>query len=83
MRPILPGEAAFPVSQLPTMPKSEEEVDTVMEQARKAGGIVLKQPEKVFWGGYSGYFADPDGYVWEVAYGPNWQFDGQDMLVID
>ncbi|MCM3087619.1 VOC family protein [Bhargavaea ginsengi] len=63
--------------------KSEEEVDTVMEQARKAGGTVLKQPEKVFWGGYSGYFADPDGYVWEVAYGPNWQFDGQDMLVID
>ncbi|SEJ54756.1 hypothetical protein SAMN04488127_2178 [Bhargavaea ginsengi] len=63
--------------------KSEEEVNTVMEQARNAGGTVLKQPEKVFWGGYSGYFSDPDGYVWEVAYGPDWQFDGQDMLVID
>ena len=63
--------------------KSEEEVNTVMDQARQAGGTVLKEPERVFWGGYSGYFADPDGYVWEVAYGPNWQFDEQDMLVID
>ncbi|MCW1929000.1 VOC family protein [Bhargavaea beijingensis] len=63
--------------------KSEEEVDAVMEQACQAGGKVLKKPERVFWGGYSGYFSDPDGYVWEVAYGPNWQFDEQDMLIID
>ena len=35
-----------------------------------AGGKVLKMPQKVFWGGYSSYFADPDGYLWEVAYNP-------------
>lgn len=63
--------------------KSKEEVDEMMEKARKAGGVVVKSPQRVFWGGYSGYFSDPDGYYWEVAYSENWRFDENDMLIID
>ena len=49
---------------------SEEEVDQVYEFAISKGATPIKKPEQVFWGGYSGYFADPDGYLWEVAYNP-------------
>lgn len=63
--------------------KSEAEVDEFMARARAAGALVAKEPQRVFWGGYSGYFVDPDGHYWEVAYGPDWKFDGQNMLVID
>lgn len=49
---------------------SEKEVDEVFAHAIKVGAKEVKKPEKVFWGGYSGYFADPDGYLWEVAYNP-------------
>lgn len=62
--------------------KSEAEVHEVMELAKKAGAIIAKKPQKVFWGGYSGYFTDPNGYYWEVAYNPNWSFDENDMLVL-
>ena len=41
-----------------------------MQEALNAGGTLVKQPEEVFWGGYSGYFSDPDGYLWELAYNP-------------
>lgn len=50
--------------------RSEAEADAVFAQAIAAGGKPLKKPQKVFWGGYSGYFADPDGHPWEVAYNP-------------
>jgi catechol 2,3-dioxygenase-like lactoylglutathione lyase family enzyme len=50
----------------------DKETDTVFQAAIDAGATVLKQPEKVFWGGYSGYFADPDGHVWEIATNPFW-----------
>lgn len=49
---------------------STEGVDQVFAQAVQAGAKAVKQPVEVFWGGYSGYFADPDGYLWEVAYNP-------------
>jgi catechol 2,3-dioxygenase-like lactoylglutathione lyase family enzyme len=49
---------------------SEAEVDAVMRQAEAAGATVVKLPQKVFWGGYSGYFRDPDGHLWEVAHNP-------------
>ncbi|WP_196599598.1 VOC family protein [Pectinatus frisingensis] len=62
--------------------KSEAEVHEVMELAKKAGAVIAKEPQKVFWGGYSGYFTDPNGYYWEVAYNPNWSFDENDMLVL-
>lgn len=62
--------------------KSEEEVDRFIENAVKHGGTVAKTPQKVFWGGYSGYFKDPDGYYWEVAYSDTWRFDENDMLIL-
>ena len=50
--------------------KSKGEVDQVMAQAKQAGAKIVKQAQDVFWGGYSGYFADPDGHLWEVAWNP-------------
>ena len=49
---------------------SKDEVDAVIEHAVNAGAKLIKQPEEVFWGGYSAYFADPDNHLWEVAYNP-------------
>lgn len=49
---------------------SEAEVDAVMKQAIAAGATQVKQAQQVFWGGYSGYFRDPDGHLWEVAHNP-------------
>jgi uncharacterized glyoxalase superfamily protein PhnB len=62
--------------------KSEAEVHEIIELARKAGATIVKEPQKVFWGGYHAYFADPDGYYWEVAYNPYLSFDENDMLII-
>jgi uncharacterized glyoxalase superfamily protein PhnB len=49
---------------------SEAEVDAVIAQAIAAGATLAKPPQKTFWGGYSGYFKDPDGHLWEVAHNP-------------
>jgi len=49
---------------------SEQEVDQVMAQAASAGAVITKPAQKTDWGGYAGYFADPDGYLWEVAHNP-------------
>lgn len=62
--------------------KSEEEVDAVFAKVEQAGAFIVKPPQKVFWGGYSGYFADPDKHLWEVAYNPYWQFNDQDQVVL-
>jgi uncharacterized protein len=50
--------------------KTKEEVDATVQLAVDSGAKLIKQPQEVFWGGYSGYFADPDGHLWEVAYNP-------------
>lgn len=55
--------------------RSHDEVDEVLELAATAGGTVLKPAGETFWGGYSGYFADPDGHPWEVAWNPAWPID--------
>jgi len=47
-----------------------EEVDAVMAQAKRAGAEIVKPAHDTFWGGYAGYFSDPDGHVWEVAFNP-------------
>ena len=52
--------------------RSSEEADAVIEEARRAGARIAKEPAKTFWGGYSGVFVDPDGHPWEVAHNPNW-----------
>ena len=49
---------------------SKAEVDAVMEQARKAGAAIVKPARDTFWGGYAGYFQDPDGHLWEVVWNP-------------
>ncbi len=54
---------------------TREEVDAVMAQAKKAGATIVKPAGDTFWGGYTGYFQDPDGHVWEVAWNPQWQID--------
>jgi hypothetical protein len=52
---------------------SKKEVDDVMKQAKKAGANITKPAQKTFWGGYAGYFQDPDGHLWEIAYNPAWK----------
>jgi catechol 2,3-dioxygenase-like lactoylglutathione lyase family enzyme len=51
--------------------RSREEVDAVLAQAEAVGAKILKPAEEAFWGGYSGYFSDPDGFAWEVAWNPS------------
>jgi len=51
---------------------SSTEVDAVIEQAQRAGAAIVKPAHDTFWGGYAGYFQDPDGHLWEVAWNPQW-----------
>lgn len=55
--------------------RSEKEVDDLIENLRKQGVQVIKEPQKVFWGGYSSYIADPDGNLWEIAFNPYLKID--------
>jgi len=52
--------------------RSEEEVDAFFARLKDNGATIVKEPQKAFWGGYSGYFSDPDGHTWEIAYNPFW-----------
>jgi predicted lactoylglutathione lyase len=61
---------------------TDAEVDAAYALAIKAGALALKAPEKVFWGGYSGYYADPDGHVWEVAQNPFWNLNADGSLTL-
>lgn len=62
--------------------RSRDDVDAVLAEAEAAGAAILKPAEDTFWGGYAGYFADPDGHVWEVAWNPHWSIaeDGSVIL---
>ena len=59
------------------------EVDAAMAHAASVGATILKPAEAVFWGGYRGYFADPDGYAWEVAHNPGWPLDDRGLPQLD
>ncbi len=61
---------------------TEAEVDAAFAEALKCGATKLKAPEKVFWGGYSGYYADPDGHVWEVAHNLFWPLNDDGSLTL-
>ncbi|GAB3219428.1 VOC family protein [Algoriphagus aestuariicola] len=50
---------------------NRQEVDAVMEMAKKAGATIVKPASDTFWGGYAGYFKDPDGHLWEIVYNPD------------
>lgn len=62
--------------------RSEAEVDEHFARALAAGGCVTKAPQQVFWGGYSGYVADPDGHLWEYAFNPFVSFNAAGDLVL-
>lgn len=51
---------------------SKVEVDDVMKQAKTAGAVIVRAAQDTFWGGYAGYFQDPDGHLWEIAWNPHW-----------
>jgi catechol 2,3-dioxygenase-like lactoylglutathione lyase family enzyme len=51
---------------------SKADVDAVMARATSAGAVLVKPPHNTFWGGYSGYFQDPDGHLWEIVWNPQW-----------
>ena len=61
---------------------SPDEVEAVLAEAARAGAKLVKPGQKAFWGGYSGYFADPDGHLWEVAHNPFWPLDEHRRLVL-
>ena len=65
--------------------RSPAEVDALLAEVRAGGGTIVKPAVKAFWGGYSGYFSDPDGHVWEVAHNPFWPIadDGRLALAAD
>lgn len=51
---------------------SKAEVDAIMSKAQAAGAVIVKPAHDTFWGGYSGYFQDPDGHLWEIVWNPQW-----------
>ena len=60
---------------------SKSEVDMIFHQALMAGAKKMKPPQDTFWGGYSGYFADPEGYLWEIAWNPHFWIGPEDPAV--
>ncbi|KPL52385.1 hypothetical protein ABB55_09205 [Prosthecomicrobium hirschii] len=69
------GQSAFSAVTIACNVASPAEVEAVMARAAGAGARVTRPPGKAFWGGYTAYFADPDGHLWEVAHNPFWSFD--------
>ncbi|HIW32537.1 MAG TPA: VOC family protein [Candidatus Paenibacillus intestinavium] len=78
-----PAATGFSGLTLAYNAKSQAEVNAIMSKAAEAGATIVKTPCLVFWGGYSGYFSDPNGFYWEVAYSEHWKFDEQHMLIIE
>jgi catechol 2,3-dioxygenase-like lactoylglutathione lyase family enzyme len=63
--------------------RSREQVYAVLAQAEKAGGTISKKPIEASWGGYSGYFRDPDGYSWEVLYSATLKFNSDGSVIVE
>jgi catechol 2,3-dioxygenase-like lactoylglutathione lyase family enzyme len=77
---VADSEPGFSGVTLAHNTRSEAEVDQVLREAVAAGGRLKKPGQKVFWGGYAGYFADPDGHLWEVAFNPFSPLDAQGRI---
>ncbi len=73
----------FPGITLAHNTREKSQVDEILQKAVEAGGKLEKPAQDTFWGGYSGYFSDPDGYLWEVAYADSWRFNPDGSLVIN
>jgi uncharacterized protein len=76
------ASSGFGGSSLAFNVSSEKAVDDALNAAEKAGAKILKSGRRVFWGGYIGYFRDPDGHVWEVAHNPQFSFNERGQLVL-
>ena len=72
---LAPNERGFGGIALAYNARSKADVDAVLAEAERAGARILKPAKDTFWGGYSGYFADPDGHPWEVAWNPEWKLN--------
>ena len=75
-----PSGAGFSGITLSYNARSEEEVDNVLAKVKSLGATIVKPAQKVYWGGYSGYFKDLDGHLIEVDYNPYWELDENDNL---
>ena len=71
----MPCENQFGGITLAHNVREKAEVDHIFQKAINAGATILKEPEEAFWGGYSGYFSDPDGHPWEIAWNPDFPVD--------
>ena len=80
---ISPKGSGFSGFTLAYNAQSESEVDEIISNLKSKGVKIVKEPQKVFWGGYSSYFADPNDYLWEVAYSPFFAFDEAGNLKLD
>ena len=67
---VTPHGDGFRATSLALNTRSRDEVDSVLKEAESAGAKIVKPAQEAFWGGYSGYFSDPDGFLWEVAWSP-------------
>lgn len=77
-----PSKPAFSGIALAFNVADEDGVTRVIAQAEAAGARILKHPQRAFWGGFSGYFTDPDGHIWEVAHNPFWPLDASGRPVL-
>ncbi len=77
-----PDSKAFSGITLAYNVRTKEAVQLTLNEAKAAGGTILKDAEDVFWGGHSGYFADPDGHVWEVAWNPHFPLDDTGAVLL-
>ncbi len=77
---IDPAGSGFSGIALAYNTRSEMEVDAVLDAAAKAGGRIVREAGKAFWGGRTGYFADPDGHLWEVAHNPGFPIAGDGTI---
>lgn len=81
----IPSRGVYPGYALAHNVRSVDEVDRIFAALKEKGAVIVKEPEQASWGGYSGYFADPDGHKWEVAFNPYWTIlsDGRISMTKD
>jgi uncharacterized protein len=79
---LSPEGRGFPGFALAYNARSRAEVDVVLAEAQAAGATLLKPAQEAFWGGYAGYFADPDGFAWEVAWNPSFPIAADGSLCL-
>ena len=77
-----PGDGGFGGIALAQNVRTDAEVDEIMAAASEAGAVITRPAEPTSYGGYAGYFADPDGHLWEIAHNPGFHLDDQGNLIL-